>query len=132
MNNRVERVTEVLVLGIPETAGSALYGMVDVLCSAGNLWQTLVRTRDESTLFNVQIVSPSTTPFTCGNGIPIRPNVSLSDDPHADVIILPEIWLGPDEVIAGRYPKLIEWIANRYEASQISSTKVARAKKWRA
>lgn len=33
-----------LILGLPETAGSALYGMVDVLSATGNLWQTLVRT----------------------------------------------------------------------------------------
>ncbi|MFX4227882.1 MAG: hypothetical protein ACFHHU_08350 [Porticoccaceae bacterium] len=32
---------EVLILAVPETAGSALYGMVDVLLAAGNLWQTL-------------------------------------------------------------------------------------------
>jgi transcriptional regulator GlxA family with amidase domain len=116
MNRQAKKPTEVLILGIPETAGSALYGMIDVLCSAGNLWQTLVRSRDESTLFNVRVVSPSMTPFTCGNGIPIQPNVCLDEDPEADVIILPEVWLGPDESITGRYPKLIEWIIHRYKS----------------
>ena len=35
---------EVLIVAVPETDGSAVYGMVDVLLAAGNIWQTLVRT----------------------------------------------------------------------------------------
>ena len=31
-----------LIVAVEETAGSALYGMIDVLASAGNLWQELV------------------------------------------------------------------------------------------
>ena len=108
--NQAEKPIDVLILGIPETAGSALYGMVDVLSAAGNLWQTLVRTSDERKPFRVQVVSTTLTPFTCGHGIPIHPNLSLDADPAAPVIILPEIWLGPDESIRGRYPQVIDWI----------------------
>lgn len=38
---------EVAIVAVPETAGSALYGMVDVLLAAGNLWQTLVRSEEK-------------------------------------------------------------------------------------
>lgn len=34
---------KVLIVAVQQTAGSALYGMVDVLMAAGNLWQALVR-----------------------------------------------------------------------------------------
>lgn len=105
----------VLILAIPETAGSALYGMVDVLSAAGNLWQTLVRSEDEQKHFRVRIVSPLDRPFTCGNGIPVIPEVSIADDPDAPVVILPEIWLGPDESIRGRYPAVVDWIRQRYQ-----------------
>jgi len=30
--------SEVAIVAVPETAGSALYGMVDVLNAAGNIW----------------------------------------------------------------------------------------------
>ncbi len=105
----------ILILAIPETAGSALYGMVDVLSSAGNLWQTLVRSEDEQKHFRVRIVSPLDRPFTCGNGIPITPEVSIADNPDASVVILPEIWMGPDESIRGRYPAVLDWIRRRYQ-----------------
>jgi hypothetical protein len=48
MKKSAEKRKDVSVLAIPETAGSALYGMVDVLSAAGNLWQTLVRSNDEA------------------------------------------------------------------------------------
>jgi hypothetical protein len=62
---------EVLIVAVPETAASALYGLVDVLSATGNLWQTLVREAPR-TLFRVRIVSPGSRPFTCGNGALVR------------------------------------------------------------
>jgi len=105
---------EVLIVAVPETAGSALYGMFDVLLAAGNIWQTLVR-EDEQTLFHVRIVAASKKPFTCGNGIPVRPDCSIHDNLDTSIIILPEIWLGPDETIRGRYAALTEWIRQQYK-----------------
>jgi len=105
---------EVLIVAVPETAGSALYGMFDVLLAAGNIWQTLVR-EDEQTLFHVRIVAASKKPFTCGNGIPVRPDCSINDNLDTSIIILPEIWLGPDETIRGRHAALTEWIRQQYK-----------------
>ena len=35
---------DIAIVAVPETAGSALYGMVDVLSVTGSVWQTLTRT----------------------------------------------------------------------------------------
>jgi transcriptional regulator GlxA family with amidase domain len=101
---------------VPETAGSALYGMLDVLLATGNIWQTLVRTEAAPGLFRVRIVAPRRRGFACGNGIPVRPDCAVAEDPAADIVILPELWLGPDEDIEGRYPELLDWIRRRYHA----------------
>ncbi len=106
--------TRVLLLAVPETAGSALYGMLDVLRAAGNLWQALARTAPERRLFDVRIVAPARRAFACGNGIPVRPDACIGDDPAADIVILPEIWLGPDESITGRYPAIMDWLRRRH------------------
>lgn len=105
---------DVLIVAVPETAGSALYGMLDVLSTAGNLWQTLARAGDERKLFRVRIVSPQGSPFTCGNRIPVSPDCAVADDPSAPIVILPEIWLGPDESWQQRHPALLEWIRRKY------------------
>lgn len=107
---------EVLIVAVPETAGSALYGMVDVLLAAGNIWQALTGTQAEQHPFRVRIVAPGTEPFSCGNRIPVNPDCPVSENPEANVLILPELWLGPDEDIRGRYPELMEWIRNAYHA----------------
>jgi transcriptional regulator GlxA family with amidase domain len=107
---------QVLLVAVPETAGSALYGMLDVLLAAGNIWQTLTRTGAERKLFRVRIVAAADRPFTCGNGIPVNPDCSVSEGPHAELVIVPELWLGPDESIEGRHPELVAWLRARYEA----------------
>ena len=106
---------KVLIVAVQETAGSALYGMVDVLLAAGNIWQTLVRSETEARLFSVRIISPEKAIFSCGNGIPVNPECSIADEPDADIVIFPELWLGPDEDLKGRYPQLMEWIRHMYK-----------------
>jgi transcriptional regulator GlxA family with amidase domain len=111
-----DKPVEVLLVAVPETAGSALYGMLDVLSAAGNVWQTLSRTGAGRQLFRVRIVAASDRPFTCGNGIPVQPDCSIADDPAADLVVLSEMWLGPDESIEGRHPELVEWLRGQYAA----------------
>jgi transcriptional regulator GlxA family with amidase domain len=100
----------VMIVAVPETAGSALYGMVDVLSAAGNLWQELVGEEEPQRLIQPQIVSSSRKPFVCGNRIPVRPACRIADAATPDVVVLPELWLGPDECISGRYDAIVEWV----------------------
>ncbi len=107
-------VLDALIVAVPETAGSALYGMIDVLSATGNLWQLLVGTEPRRRLFRPRIVSSSAEPFRCGNGIPVIPELPVAADPHGGIVILPELWLAPDEDMRGRYPELMEWIRRAY------------------
>jgi len=105
----------VALVAVPETAGSALYGMLDVLLAAGNIWETLAGIETPRTLFQVSIVAESDLPFACGNGIPVSPSASITTDPAADIVIVPELWLGPEEHLHGRHPELIEWIRHKHQ-----------------
>lgn len=98
------------IVAVPETAGSALYGMVDVLSATGSVWESLVRSPDQRALFDVRIVSPDRRPFACEHRIPVQPDHGFGDDYRADIVIIPEIWLGPDESVAGRHPGLSAWV----------------------
>jgi transcriptional regulator GlxA family with amidase domain len=104
------------IIAVPESAGSALYGMVDVLSATGSVWQTLTRTTPAGTPFRVRVVGTSRERFPCGYGVPVEPQAAIHEIDHADIIILPELWLGPEEHMKGRYPELAEWIRARYEA----------------
>lgn len=67
MPTTIQRTTpvETLLVAIPETAGSALYGMVDVLLAAGNVWQTLVRTEPLPPPFRVRIAHADAVVRSC-------------------------------------------------------------------
>lgn len=108
------RPVDTLIVAVPETAGSSLYGMVDVLRAAGNAWETLNRRDGGAALFDVRVVSPRRRSFACGNGIPVTPDCTVADRPNARIVILPELWLGPDEHIGGRYPDLMDWLREVY------------------
>jgi transcriptional regulator GlxA family with amidase domain len=104
------KAKDAVIVAVPETAGSALYGMVDVLASAGNLWQQLVGVEPDTKLITPRIASPLNNEFVCGNGIPVMPELFINDHPTAEIVILPELWLAPDEDLKGRYPGLMDWI----------------------
>jgi transcriptional regulator GlxA family with amidase domain len=104
-----------LVLALPQTAGSALYGLVDVLTSTGSIWQMLLRDGAQSQPLHVQIAALSRRGFRCGHGIPVSPAISIRANPAADIVVIPELWLGPDEHLGGRYAGLVAWIRERYE-----------------
>ena len=109
-------VLDALIVAVPETAGSALYGMVDVLAATGTLWRQLVGEEPGESLIRPRIVSPNPEPFQCGNGIPVAPEISITADPNAPIVVLPELWLAPDDDMHGRYPELLDWIRRRYDA----------------
>lgn len=106
---------DTVIVAVPETSGSALYGMVDVLSVTGAVWQTLMRTDVAAPPFEVRVVGVTRERFHCGNGIPVEPSAAIDEVTRADIVILPELWLGPDEHLGGRYPALTEWIRARYD-----------------
>ena len=105
---------EAHIVALPETAGSALYGMLDVLSAAGTLWPQLVEHDPGVAMFRPRIVGPSRDAFRCGNGIPIVPDLAIDEASAADIVILPELWLAPDDDMKGRYPEMQEWILRRH------------------
>jgi len=105
---------EALIVALPETAGSALYGMIDVLSATGTLWQQLVGEDPGASLIHPRIVAHSGEPFHCGNNIPVDPDLAVDEDPKAEIIILPELWLAPDDDMEGRYLEVVDWIRRRH------------------
>ncbi len=97
---------EALIEALPETAGSALYGMIDVLAATGSLWRALIGEPAATPLIRPRIVAMSLDRFTCGNRIPVQPDLAVDDDPRAPIVILPELWLDPDDTMADRYPEI--------------------------
>ena len=114
MKKRSRAPIDALILALPETAGSALYGMVDVLAATGTLWRELVGEDPGHRLIKPHIVAPTKRPFRCGNGIPVSPDVSLDETKRPAIVILPELWLASTDDMADRYPEVKDWIRRCY------------------
>ena len=108
------KAIEALILALPETAGSAIYGLVDVFASTGTLWRELIGDEPGRRLIQPKIVSLSRDPFRCGNGIPVSPELTIDEKSDADIVVVPELWLAPDDDLKQRYPELKEWLRERY------------------
>jgi transcriptional regulator GlxA family with amidase domain len=110
---------QVHILCLPETAGSALYGMVDVLASTGILWRELTGAGEVDAMIAPTLVSRNRESFACGNGIPVTPDVGLDEVPRADIVIVPEMWLAPDDALSDRYEEVKAWLRRCHEGGAI-------------
>ncbi len=106
---------DAMILALPETAGSALYGMVDVLAATGTLWRELVGEEPGHPLIRPRIVSPTRRPFRCGNDIPVNPEVAIPEAGAPDILIVPELWLAPSDDISNRYEGVKAWLRRSHK-----------------
>jgi transcriptional regulator GlxA family with amidase domain len=113
---------EALILALPETAGSALYGMVDVLAATGTLWRELSGEEPGQRLIEPRIVSTTREPFRCGNGVPVSPDLQLDEASTPEILILPELWLAPTDAMEDRHAELKQWIRECHERGSIIYT----------
>ncbi len=107
------------ILCLPETAGSALYGMVDVLSATGVLWRTLTGNSPASPMISPKLVARDRTPFTCGNAIPVAPDMALHEVTEPKIVIVPELWLAPDDAVTDRYAEVKAWLRTSYDRGAI-------------
>jgi len=107
---KAESSIEATLLALPQTAGSALYGMVDVLAATGTLWRELVGAEPGRQFIRPRIASTTRRPFRCGNGIPINPELTLEEATRPEIIIVPELWLAPTDDLKNQYPQVKDWL----------------------
>ena len=119
MAEAVPRTIEALIVALPESAGSAIYGLVDVFASTGTLWRKLTGDEPGRMLILPRIVSISSEPFLCGNAIPVRPDLTIHERSEADIIVVPELWLAPDDDLEHRYDDLKLWLRQRHHAGAV-------------
>src|SRR5262245_54101935 len=110
------KTVEALIVALPESAGTAIYGLADVFASTGTLWRELIGDQPGRRLIRPKIVTLSRGSFPCGNGIPVSPELTIAEESNAHITVVPEPWLARDDDLKQRYPKLKEWLRERYRA----------------
>jgi transcriptional regulator GlxA family with amidase domain len=112
----------VAVLSLPESTASTLYGMFDVLESAGRDWPMLAEGRAGTPALRTVIVSADGKGRPVGNGLWIEPHASIATCEPPDVIAVPDLMVAPNEDISGRYATEVAWLEREYRRGATLAT----------
>lgn len=117
----IHRKPRIALLAIPEVAASTLYGMFDVLASAGRDWASLVEGREGESVLDPRVVSlRGHGTMAIANGIQIMPEED--DGAIPDVVCVPEVAVAPGAVLNESHRAEIAWLRRCYEAGAIVAT----------
>ena len=108
--------TRVSLLALPESSASVLYGLYDVLSSAGRLWSQITGEPEASRPMTVEIVSPNIETFRCWGGAPVAPQASLAERPESDLVVVSDLALPVDFDPRGAWPEVSDWLRHQYDS----------------
>lgn len=110
------RPVSVSLLALPETTPAALYGLFEVFCCVGTIWDALTGEETRARQMPVRIVARDKTPFTAAMGTPIAPQASLDEVDASDVVIVTDLEVGFGTDPRGRWPSETAWVREQYAA----------------
>lgn len=113
---------EIAILAYPETSASVVFGMYDLFFSAGRDWDAIVEGKPGPSLLRPRIASKHREPFAAGNGVPIKPEVTLEESAAPAIVCVPEILFSFDEPLAARFEAEIAWLRKCYAAGATLAT----------
>ncbi len=104
------------ILAAPETTASTVFGLYDLFCSAGRDWALLTTGEPGEPRARPVVIAAGREPFVAANGAWIRPHGAFTDIPAPSIVYVPEILIGPDEPLSGRFDAAIAWLRACHEA----------------
>ena len=100
----------VCLLAAAATSPAVLYGLYDVLASAGVVYGEMTTGEAGEPLLEVKIVAAGAQPFRCFGGVLVEPHAAIADVPATDVAIVCDVYTPIDVPAGERYPAEIDWL----------------------
>jgi transcriptional regulator GlxA family with amidase domain len=112
----------VAILVLPATTASVLYGLHDLLLSAGTDWAVLTQGRPGKQLFEPLLVAREAGPVHVCHDVRVDADVDLKDGVDAAYVCVPEVNLPPGAPLGELFPEEVAWLAARYRAGATIAT----------
>lgn len=112
----------IALLVAPETSSSVLYGLYDVLVSAGAVYLDMTTGSPGRELLDVQIVTAEGKPFHCVANVPVAPHASIEDIDAPDAIVVCDMYTSIHASPIGRYPREIAWLSRMHKRGTLISS----------
>jgi transcriptional regulator GlxA family with amidase domain len=110
------------ILAVPESTPSTLYGIHDVVGSAGRDWPLITTGQPGPVCIRPIIVSARGERMRIAGETWIEPACSLADCPPPDVVVVPDLAVAPGEELSGRYEAEGRWLRAQSEAGVTLAT----------
>jgi len=107
------------LLASAETAPSVLFGLFDVLSTAGIAFDEMVCGEPGAPVVDVRIVAAERAPFRCTGGILVEPAAALDAVTATDVAIVCDMYVPVTCSPRGRYPREAEWVRRMHAGGAI-------------
>jgi len=102
------------LLATPLASGSCLYGLYDILSSAGIVWGQVMPGSPCRPMLDVRIVALGGRPFRCVGGVPVVPQAAAGEGLVPSVICVPDLHVPPHAGLAGRLPEEVSWLRHAH------------------
>lgn len=102
------------LFAVPETSPGMLYGLYDVLSSAGAAYHEMTTGEAGEGLLDVQIVAATCEPFRCAGDVVVEPHSSIEDVHQSDAVIICDMYTSIDSPPRARYAREVEWFKQMY------------------
>lgn len=104
----------VCLVAVPETATGVLHGLYEVFTYVGSGWEMFTGWPPGPRRFQPRIVANTRDPFRNSAGLPIAPELSLTEAKRADIVIVADLAIGRDEETRGRWPEVTGWLRGQH------------------
>lgn len=101
---------ETIVVGLPEASATGMAIMIDVLSSVGRSWEMLHGLESRPPAFCARLLSLDGEPFQSTNGLMMVPHGRLGDCMSPDIVIIPEVRIGPSRTYPESFFRIADWI----------------------
>jgi transcriptional regulator GlxA family with amidase domain len=112
----------IYLLAARETSPSTLFGLYDVLSTAGIAFDEVVSGQPGNPVLEVRIVAAEHAPFRCVWDVLVEPACAIDEITEADAAVACDMYIPVTESPRGRYPAETRWLNRIYESGAIVSS----------
>lgn len=113
-NHSVHTSLSVGLTALPEASGAVLYGIREVVMSAGTAWESLTGEPTRCRPMEAWVVARTGQPAACALGVPVQPDTVFQDSRRFDIIIVPDLNIDAGFDPRGRWPEASTWLRDQY------------------
>lgn len=114
-----KRPVKINLLATSYTSASTLYGLYDLLATAGIVWERSISGELASPQFEVAIVATERKPFRCARDVLVSPHSSIDEAGRSDIVLVPSQAVLNTGPLPDYKSSEIEWIKSAQEQGSL-------------